>query len=98
MTIFRTFADVKTADMLSLDVPKAEYTDVTLPVSEIQKRMVDGLVERAKAVRDKKVKPEEDNMLSVTNDGRKVALDERLFDPSYPADPYSKASACAEKA
>ena len=98
MTIFRTFADVKTADMLSLNVPEAEYTDVTLPVSEIQKRMVDGLVERAKAVRDKKVKPEEDNMLSVTNDGRKVALDERLFDPSYPADPYSKAAACAEKA
>ena len=98
MSIFRTFADVKTADMLALDVPEAEYTDVALPVSEIQKGMVDELVERAKAVRDKRVRPEEDNMLSVTNDGRKVALDERLFDPSYPADPYSKAEACAEKA
>ena len=85
-------------DMLKLDVPEAEYVDVTLDASEAQTAQVEALVERAKKVRAGQVEPNEDNMLAITNDGRKAALDERLLNPSLPPDEGSKAAECARQA
>ena len=72
-------------------------TNVVLQPSEVQKRMVKGLADRAEKVRSGKVQPTEDNMLRITNDGRKLALDQRLMNPLLPDDPGSKANACVDK-
>ncbi|MCO7111069.1 hypothetical protein NIA69_20595 [Gemmiger formicilis] len=93
-------ADIQTADMLHLPVPElvgGKPTNVVLQPSEVQKRMVKGLADRAEKVRSGKVQPTEDNMLRITNDGRKLALDQRLMNPLLPDDPGSKANACVDK-
>ena len=84
--------------MLNLPVPEAEYENVVLKPSEFQKDMVASLAERAEAVRDRQVQPYEDNMLKITNDGRKLALDQRLLNDMLPDEENSKASTCVEKA
>ena len=84
--------------MLKLPVPEAEYENVVLKPSEFQKDMVTSLAERAEAVRDRQVQPYEDNMLKITNDGRKLALDQRLLNDMLPDEENSKASTCVEKA
>ena len=84
--------------MLKLPVPEAEYENVVLKPSEYQQDMVASLAERAEAVRDRLVQPYEDNMLKITNDGRKLALDQRLINDMLPDDVNSKASTCVEKA
>ena len=84
--------------MLKLPVPEAEYENVVLKPSEFQKEMVASLAERAEAVRDRQVQPYEDNMLKITNDGRKLALDQRLLNDMLPDEENSKASTCVEKA
>lgn len=97
MSLFREVADVQTADMLKLPVPKAQYHTITVEPSEIQREMVAALSERAEAVRNRLVKPEEDNMLNITNDGRKLALDQRVLNPMLPDEAGSKVSICAEE-
>ena len=100
MSLFKMSADIQTADMLHLPVPElvdGKPTNVVLQPSEVQKRMVKGLAERAEKVRSGKVQPTEDNMLRITNDGRKLALDQRLMNPLLPDDPGSKANACVDK-
>lgn len=87
-----------TPDMLKLPVPEAEYENVVLKPSEFQKDMVASLAERAEAVRDRQVQPYEDNMLKITNDGRKLALDQRLLNDMLPDEENSKAATCVEKA
>ena len=84
--------------MLNLPVPEAEYENVVLKPSEFQKEMVASLAERAEAVRDRQVQPYEDNMLKITNDGRKLALDQRLLNDMLPDEENSKAATCVEKA
>lgn len=84
--------------MLKLPVPEAEYENVVLKPSEFQKDMVASLAERAEAVRDRQVQPYEDNMLKITNDGRKLALDQRLLNDMLPDEENSKAATCVEKA
>lgn len=96
MTSFRQFADIQTADMLNLPVPHVNYHNVAVEPSEFQREMVKGLAKRAEKVRDGKVFPNEDNMLLITNDGRKLALDQRLVNPELPDDPSGKIAACAE--
>jgi N12 class adenine-specific DNA methylase len=95
MNMFKEVADIKTADMLDLPVPEAEFETVVIKPSEHQKEMVKSLSERADMVRAKLVEPSEDNMLTITNDGRKLALDQRLMNPMLPRDDQSKVSACA---
>lgn len=100
MSLFKMSADIQTADMLHLPVPElvgGKPTNVVLQPSEVQKRMVKGLADRAEKVRSGKVQPTEDNMLRITNDGRKLALDQRLMNPLLPGDPGSKANACVDK-
>ena len=80
--------------MLNLPVPEAHFHNVVVKPSDIQKDMVAALSDRAKDIHDKKVQPEEDNMLKVTNDGRKIGLDQRLVDPLLPDDPNSKVNTC----
>ena len=82
--------------MLNLPVPEAHYHNIALKPSEYQKEMVASLAERAEQVRNKQVDSSVDNMLLITNDGRKLALDQRLINPMLPADPESKAVKCAE--
>ena len=84
--------------MLNLPIPKAEYENVVLQPSEHQKEMVASLAERAEAVRDRRVEPHEDNMLKITNDGRKLALDQRLINPLLPDEEQSKVNALVQKA
>jgi N12 class adenine-specific DNA methylase len=96
MQVFRCVADIQTADMLNLPVPDAEYETVLVEPSAIQKEMVQELSERAAAVQQRKVKPEVDNMLKITTDGRKIGLDQRLINPLLPDDPNSKVNVCAE--
>ena len=96
MATFKMVADVQTADMLNLPVPEANYHNIALKPSEYQKEMVASLAERAEQVRNKQVDSSVDNMLLITNDGRKLALDQRLINPMLPADPESKAVKCAE--
>ena len=96
LSMFREIADIKTADQLNLNVPEAEFITSKIPASDAQKDMVDLLAERAKAVREKQVEPEEDNMLKITNDGRKLALDQRLMDSTLPDDPNSKVNTCVQ--
>lgn len=96
MSMFKEVADIQTADMLDLPVPKAVYHNIALKPSELQREMVADLSERADRVRNKEVLPDEDNMLMITNDGRKLALDQRLMNPMLPDHENSKAAACAE--
>jgi N12 class adenine-specific DNA methylase/adenine-specific DNA methylase len=96
MNVFKEVADIQTADMLQLPVPKAHFHNVALPPSDFQREMVADLASRAEQVRAKKVEPHEDNMLKITNDGRKLALDQRLANAMLPDDEGSKVSVCAE--
>ena len=98
ISLFKECADIQTPDMLDLPVPEAEYENVVLEPSDYQKDMVASLAERAEAVRDRRVQPHEDNMLKITNDGRKLALDQRLINPMLPDSPSSKVNSCVEKA
>ncbi|MCM1144326.1 MAG: SNF2-related protein, partial [Lachnoclostridium sp.] len=96
--IFKEAADIKTADMLNLPVPEAEYTNVKMKPSRFQKDIVASLAERAETVRSGGVSPEIDNMLRITNDGRKLALDQRLINPLLPDEEISKSAECADRA
>ena len=96
MAMFKETADIQTADMLKLPVPEAHYHSVVLKPSETQKEMVAGLSERAERVRNKMVDSSVDNMLLITNDGRKLALDQRLMNDMLPDSETSKVGACAE--
>ena len=96
MSMFKEVADIQTADMLNLPVPKANYHHVVLKPSEHQKEMVADLSERAERVRNKMVDSSQDNMLLITNDGRKLALDQRMVNPLLPDSDTSKVSACAD--
>ena len=98
IALFKESADIQTPDMLKLPVPEAEYENVTLKPSEAQKQMVESLADRAERVRNRMVDSSVDNMLKITNDGRKLALDQRLMNDMLPDDPNSKASVCVEKA
>lgn len=94
MMMFRQVADIQTADMLNLPVPKANFHNIAVKATDHQKKIVESLSERADKVRNKMVDSSVDNMLLITNDGRKVALDQRLFNDMLPDDPDSKVSAC----
>lgn len=94
MAMFKECADIQTSDMLKLPVPKANYHNISVKPSEMQKEMVANLGERAEKIRAGTVKPYEDNMLNITNDGRKLALDQRLINPSLPDYEGSKVNAC----
>ena len=96
MLMFREVADIQTADMLKLPVPKVNYHNVKTKPSEIQTEMVASLSKRAEKVRARLVEPNIDNMLKITNDGRKLALDQRMIDPMLPDDPDSKVNACID--
>ena len=96
MAMFKETADIQTADMLKLPVPEAHYHSVVLKPSETQKEMVASLSERAERVRNKMVDSSVDNMLLITNDGRKLALDQRLMNDMLPDSETSKVGACAE--
>ena len=96
MQMFREVADIQTADMLKLPVPKVNYHNIKVAPSEIQKEMVASLAKRAEKVRDRLVEPYIDNMLKITNDGRKLALDQRLIDPMLPDFENSKVNACVD--
>ena len=97
MNMFKEIADIKTSDQLNLPVPEAEYETVVLKPTEQQKEIVASLGERAEVVRNGGVDASVDNMLKITNDGRKLALDQRLVNELLPDDPGSKVSVCAEK-
>ena len=94
MSMFKEVADIQTADMLNLPVPKANYHNIVLKPSEQQKEMVAALGQRAEKVRNRMVDSTEDNMLLITNDGRKLALDQRLLNPLLPDSDTSKINAC----
>jgi len=96
MSMFKEVADIQTADMLNLPVPKANYHNIVLKPSEQQKQMVAALGKRAERVRNKMVDSTVDNMLLITNDGRKLALDQRLLNSMLPDSDTGKVSACAE--
>ena len=96
MAMFKEIADIKTADMLDLPVPKAVFHNISVKPSEIQKQMVAELAERAERVRNGMVDAKEDNMLKITNDGRKLALDQRLINPLLPDFEDSKLNACVD--
>ena len=98
IALFKECADIQTPDMLNLPIPKAKYENVVLQPSEHQKEMVASLAERAEAVRDRRVEPHEDNMLKITNDGRKLALDQRLINRLLPDEEHSKVNALVQKA
>ena len=97
MSMFKEIADIKTADQLKLPVPEAEYETVVLKPSDYQRDIVKSLAERAEKVRNGFVDPSVDNMLKITNDGRKLALDQRLVSDLLPDNPESKVAICAEK-
>lgn len=97
MNMFKEIADIKTSDQLKLPVPEAEYETVVLKPTEQQKEIVESLGERAEVVRSGGVDSSVDNMLKITNDGRKLALDQRLVNELLPDNPESKISVCAEK-
>ena len=96
MQMFREVADIQTADMLKLPVPKVNYRNIKVAPSEIQTEMVASLAKRTEKVRDRLVEPYIDNMLKITNDGRKLALDQRLIDPMLPDFENSKVNACVD--
>lgn len=100
ISMWKLAADVQTADMLKLEVPELEGgkpTVIMCPPTELQKQTIQALGERAEAVRAGSVDPHVDNMLKITTDGRKLALDQRLLNPALPDDPGSKSNACADK-
>ena len=94
MAMFKEVADIKTRDQLHLPVPESKFETVVVKPSEIQKEMVQNLSERAAKVHSGTVDASEDNMLCITNDGRKIGLDQRLMNPLLPDDPASKLNAC----
>lgn len=94
INMFKEVADIKTADMLNLPVPNAHYQNVAVKPSDIQKELVESLGERAQKIRDGAVDPHEDNMLKITNDGRKLALDQRLINELLPENKNSKVNVC----
>ena len=96
MQMFREAADIQTADMLKLPVPKVNYHNIKTKPSEIQTEMVASLAKRAEKVRARLVEPNIDNMLKITNDGRKLALDQRMIDPMLPDEPDSKVNVCVD--
>ena len=98
IALFKESADIQTPDMLKLPVPEADYENIVLKPSEYQQDMVQSLAYRAETVRDRKVDPSRDNMLKITNDGRKLALDQRLINDMLPDEENSKATTCVEKA
>ena len=98
IALFKEAADIQTEDMLNLTVPEAEYENVVLKPSDYQKEMVLSLADRAERVRNRMVDSSVDNMLKITNDGRKLALDQRLMNEMLPPDDNSKTAACAERA
>ncbi len=95
MSMFKEIADIQTAETLKLPVPKANYKTVVVKPSEIQKEMVKGLGERAERIRKKLVNPKQDNMLNITNEGRKLALDQRIINPMLQDFKDSKVNVCA---
>ena len=97
ISMFKEVADIQTADMLKLPVPEVEYHNEIAEPTEFQKDMVAELGERAEEVRKRTVDPSVDNMLKITNDGRKLALDQRMINPMLPDDETSKVSVCAER-
>ena len=96
MNLWKEAADIQTADMLKLPVPEAEYITIQTEPSEAQKQMVQALAERAEKIRKEKIDPSIDNMLKITSDGRKLALDQRILNPLLPDDPGSKVNACVD--
>ena len=98
ISLFKESADVQTADMLNLPVPQAEYINEVLKPSETQEEMVSSFANRAEAVRNGNVNPRFDNMLKITNDGRKLALDQRLINDMLPDEPESKVNRCVDNA
>lgn len=98
ISLFKESADVQTADMLNLPVPQAEYINEVLKPSETQEEMVSSFADRAEAVRNGNVNPRFDNMLKITNDGRKLALDQRLINDMLPDEPQSKVNRCVDNA
>ena len=98
ISLFKESADVQTADMLNLPVPEAEYINEVLKPSETQQEMVSSFADRAERVRNGNVDPRNDNMLKITNDGRKLALDQRLINDLLPDEPESKVNLCVENA
>ena len=97
MSTFKEVADIKTADMINLPVPKANYEVVKTSASDIQKEILESFSKRADDVRDGKVDPSKDNMLKITTDGKKLALDQRLINENLPDDESSKVNKCIEK-
>ena len=93
--MFKEVADIQTAEMLNLPVPKVCYHNIKTKPSSIQTELVAWLAKRAEKIRAGLVEPSRDNMLKVTNDGRRLALDQRLVDPMLPDDPDSKVNVCA---
>ena len=96
MSMFKEVADIQTADMLNLPTPEAHYEVIKTMPSDEQKEILKGLSERADKVRNKEVEPEQDNMLKITNDGKKLALDQRLINPLLPDNPESKVNVCVK--
>lgn len=96
MSMFKEVADIQTADMLNLPTPEAHYEVIKTLPSEEQKEILKGLSERADKVRNRVVDPDEDNMLKITNDGKKLALDQRLLNPLLPDNPDSKVNVCVK--
>ena len=94
MGMFKECADIRTADTLDLEKPEAHFHEVVAEPSKAQKRLIKSLSKRATAIRDGKVDPRDDNMLVITNDGRKIGLDQRLIDPTIPDNPDSKVNLC----
>ena len=94
MSMFKEVADIKTADMLELPVPEANFEVIKTEPSEEQKAILESISERADAVRNNEVDPTIDNMLKITNDGKKLALDQRLINPLLPDNPDSKVNVC----
>lgn len=94
MSMFKEVADIKTSDMLNLPVPEANFEVIKTKPTEEQKEILEAISERADAVRNNQVEPTEDNMLKITNDGKKLALDQRLINPLLPDDPNSKVNVC----
>ena len=98
LALFKECADIQTADMLNLPVPEAAYENVVLKPSKYQQDMLTSLSDRAEAVRSREVDATDDNMLRITSDGRKLALDQRLLNPLLPDDENSKVNACVNRA
>ncbi|WP_415270846.1 helicase-related protein [Leptotrichia trevisanii] len=97
MTNVKQFADIQTADMLNLPTPEVEYKKVLTKATEHQKKILESFSKRAEAVRNQKVESTEDNMLKITNDGKKLALDQRLINEMLPDEPNSKVNNCVQK-